>query len=148
MFPHNIRSRFGGPDRDEQVRQFIDVFRARPIQYMVLAVEQQYPPEIWDFRRTRYVHYYSTVRVPGRAIAGGAGWRDSIEVIVPGTYMWRTHAQGSGALLVGTKVLEAGQTVHLERGYHRIELAEGGEGILVLSLPEPPAPDTTPFHTT
>jgi hypothetical protein len=146
MFAHTIVAEFGGEDRSQRAREFIARFREVPASFLVLPVGQQYPQEVWDFWRTRYVHYYSTVHVPGRAIVGVAGWRDSMEVIVPGEYVWRTDAAGGPTLHVGTHVLESSQTVRLKRGYQALRLSEGGEGMLVLALPEPPAPGTTQFY--
>jgi hypothetical protein len=147
MFAHTIAEEFGGEDRSERARAFIARFREMPVSFVILPVGQPYPPEVWEFWRTRYVHYYSAVHVPGRAVAGRTGWRDTVEIIVPGEYVWRTAAEQGPSLRVGSEVLEPGETLTLERGYYPLGLPGGGEGMLVLALPEPPAPGTPRFYT-
>jgi hypothetical protein len=75
------------------------------------------------------------------------GWSAAFEVIVPGEYVWRTSEQGRGLLRVGDHALGPGDSVMLdERGYYELRLPEGGEGMLVLALPEPPAPGSARFY--
>jgi hypothetical protein len=143
MFPYHIEMAFGGEDAHEQARAFIEEFRNRPVQYMILTRGQLYPREVWEFWHTSYVHYFGAVHVPGRGITGGPGWRDSVEIIVDGEYVWRTR--GDARVHVGGHVLDPGERVFLRRGRYPLELPHGRDGMLVLGLPDPPAPDTTPF---
>jgi hypothetical protein len=143
MFPYHVETTFEGEDARERASAFIQQFRNRPVHYLIISPALPYPREVWEFWHSRYVHYFGAVHVPGREIAGGAGWRDLVEIIADGEYVWRTG--GEAPLHVGDHVLEAGGRVLLRRGRYVLELPAGGEGLLVLRLPDPPAPDTTPF---
>jgi hypothetical protein len=92
------------------------------------------------------VHYHGPIYVAGRHVHGGPGWTGSFEPIVGGQYIWRAAPEISRPLEVAGKEVEPGTTILLEEQVlYRLRLPEGGQGMLVLDLPEPPAPDTTPF---
>jgi hypothetical protein len=146
-FYQRVRVEFGGEDRAERVAALLEEFRARPVEFMILPVRQGYPQELWEFWRTRYVPYHGAVHVPGRWIRGGPGWSGTFEVVAPGDYVWRTPPGATAPLeVVGTRV-EPGTSIFLgHQGMVALRLPEGGEGMLVVALPQPPAPDTTGFY--
>lgn len=142
-----VRQQFAGEDRLQRIRDMAGEFRSRPVAFMIPPTGHGYPPELWAFWNTRYVHYHGAVHVPGRTIVGGSGWSGDFEVIVPGRYVWRTGEEVAGALEVGGRRVVPGATILLnDPGYASLRLPDGGEGILVLSLPDAPATDTTSFY--
>jgi hypothetical protein len=147
-FYQRVRIEFGGEERDERIRALIEEFRSRPVEYMILPEGHGYPQELWQFWSTRYVHYHGAVHVPGREVRGGPGWTGDFEVVVPGEYVWRAAPGADGSLEVTGVDLEPGGIVVFQGpGTVRLRLPRGGDGILVLSLPDPPSPDATPFYT-
>jgi hypothetical protein len=148
-FHEQVRARFEKePEATENTRWILEEFRARPVAFMIPPGEgEPYPAELWNFWKSRYVHYSGAVHVPGRQVRGRPGFSDAFEVIVPGEYVWRSSA-GSGPLAVAGSMLDPGAAIEIdEPGTYPIGLPEGGEGLLVLSLADPPAPDPRPFYT-
>jgi hypothetical protein len=147
-FYQTVRVEFGGEDRAARIDQLMREFRTRPVEFMILPVRQGYPPELWEFWRTRYVHYHGAIHVPGRRVSGDPGWAGTFEVMVPGEYAWRATIAAAAPIKVAGVRLEPGASVVLDRqGIVPLRLPEGGKGMLSLALPEPPAPDTTPFYS-
>jgi hypothetical protein len=147
-FAQSVRAEFGGEDGVEHGRGLVEEFRARPVVFLILPpTGHRYPAEAWEFWRTRYVRYHGAVHVPGYAIRGGPGWSGTFEVLRASEYTWRAMSETAAPLEVGGRIVESGATVALDRkGIYPLRLPEGGEGMLVLALPEPPAPDSTPFY--
>jgi hypothetical protein len=146
-FYQTVRREFGAEDRAERIADLQSEFRGRPVEFMIMPVRHGYPDELYAFWSTRYVHYHGSVHAPGIRINGGSGWSGRFEVIVPGEYVWLAdHGAGVPLDVAGLRV-QAGGSVHLEeQGMVGLRLPAGGEGMFVLALPEPPAPDTTPFY--
>jgi hypothetical protein len=143
-----IAAVYGGEDRQERIDELIAEFRDRPITFMIAPAGERYPPELWEFWLTRYVHYYGAIHVPGRAVEGGAAWSATFEVIIPGEYIWRVAHGDAVPLEVDGHRLDPGTSVVLsERGYYELGLPEGGKGMLVLALPDPPAPGPARFYS-
>lgn len=146
-FYGRVRREFAGDERMQRIHEMAEEFRSRPVAFMILPVAHGYPPELWAFWGERYVHYHSAVHVPGRVVMGEAGWSERFEVLVPGQYMWRTEGGATEPLEVNGNRVQPGTGVLLEkRGYLQLRLPQGGKGLFVLSLADPPAPDTTPFY--
>jgi hypothetical protein len=145
FFPR-LREDFGGARRAGSIREIVDEFRDRPVAFMIPPVSPWYPAELREFWGSRYVHYRGAVHVPGRHVRGGPGWAGAFDVLVPGDYRWLPEAEAAGPLEVVGRRVEAGHTVLLdEPRVYALRLPEGGAGLLVLALPDPPAPDPTPF---
>lgn len=145
FFPQ-LREAFGGDGRDEAIREVVDELRGRPVTFMIPPVSPWYPLELREFWESRYVHYRGAIHVPGRSLTGGPGWSGMFDVLVPGEYRWLAEASGAGPLDVAGRLVHPGQKVLLdEQGVYPLGLPEGGKGMLVLSLPDPPDPDPTPF---
>lgn len=149
-FPVRFRQRtvaeFGGGDAAERITAFLDEFRSRPVQYMVIP-EPPYAREIGEFWQRTYVPYSGAVHVPGRIIEGAAGHQDSLNVIVTGTYVWRAPQRGGVALVVEGRTLEPGDTLTFtSTGMKAVSLPDGGEGMLVLQLRDDPSPAPRAFY--
>jgi hypothetical protein len=144
-FVHRVHREFLGEDRSQSVEAMVEEFRARPVAFMIPPISHGYPPELWAFWDTRYVRYHGRIHVAGREVHGAPGWSGDFEVIVPGAYVWRTGAGDLGPLQVEGRLIDPGAVVLLEnQGYYTLQLPEGGAGMFVLSLPEPPSPDFIP----
>jgi hypothetical protein len=145
-FNQNVIAEFDGEDGSERTRELIDEFRTRPVVFLIMPYDL-YPRELWEFWRTRYVLYHGAVHVPGRRLRGEPGTSGTFEVIVPGEYVWRPSSPDSGPLHVAGLLVDAGSSVVIrEPGVYAVGLPAGGEGMFVLALPDPPAPDHTPFY--
>lgn len=146
QFGAQIRAAFSGERREQRVRELLQEFRDRPVAFLIPPIESGYPEELREFWRTRYVHYYGGIHVPGRQVRGGPEWTGAFEVIVPGEYAWRAAATGSNPLEVEGHSLQPGSSILLsEQRLYSLALPEGGDGLLVLALPEPPERDTVEF---
>lgn len=144
-FGKRIHAEFGGADRDRNIEALLAEFRTRSVAFMIPPLEP-FPEEIEDFWRTRYVHYHGGVHVAGRRLSGGPGWTGSLEPIVAGDYAWISQDGAGYPVEVEGRVLEPGGIIRLdEQRPYTLSLPEGGDGLLVLSLPEPPARDSAHF---
>jgi hypothetical protein len=146
-FLEHVRRDFGGPDGIMRSRELMAEFRQRPVVFMIPPIiTEPYPEELWYFWRTRYVQYHGAVHVPGTAVRGPPDWTGDFEAVVPADYRWHADRDKSVPLVVNGQTLLPGQTVALAAGGpHSLSLPMGGAGVLALAVPEPPAPDTTPF---
>ena len=149
-FPTRLRGRvlaeFGGVGGAEHVGELMNEFRSRPVSFLVPPFES-YPHELRRFWDTRYVKYFAAVHVPGRWIRGPRGATGTFEVIVPGEYIWRTSTNDSAQLEVQGRILKTGSSIALPaQGEYPISLPEGGEGMIVLALPQPPSPNSRGFY--
>jgi uncharacterized membrane protein (UPF0136 family) len=146
-FRQHALAEFGGPDGTARAHALIDEFRRRPVSFLIPPTDN-YTDGFSNFLATRYVHYSGSVHVAGRTVRGEPGTAAAIEVVVPGTYVWRPSGLRAPAIEIDGSLLEPGDTVVLpDRRTYSISLTQGGEGMLVLSLPEPPEPDARPFYT-
>jgi hypothetical protein len=131
--------------RAKLTQDLLEAFRNRPVAFMIPPVEP-HPEPLQEFWNTRYIHYYGGIHVPGRSIDGGPGWTGTFEVIVPGRYVWRSTGIEPRPLEVDGRRIAAGASIGLDQQrYHSLHLPEGGAGMFVISLPEPPAADTVSF---
>ena len=145
LFGMHVVSLFSGEAGEKAARDYIRGFRRRPVWFMV-APDIPFHPLFRSFWQTHYVLYRGAVRVPGRRVRGGASWSGTFESVVTGAYVWLPDSPTS-RLRIGREVLAAGGTTRLiASSTYRLKLPEGGSGILVLSLPEPPAADTGAFY--
>jgi len=140
QFAEHVWALYGGADGAVRGQELIHEFRIRPISFMMLPLETaSYPETVREFWETRYVPYFGEIRVPGREMEGPEGWRGSFEVLVPGAYRWRT--EGSHPLQVDDEQVDADGIIHLGRiGVRALTLPNGGAGVLVLELTDPPSP--------
>jgi hypothetical protein len=145
LFPQNV-ARLDGPQGEESARALLQEFRNRPVQFMI-EPHEPYPPPFREFWATRYVPYHASVLVPGRLVRGGAGAMVPFEVLVPGEYAWYPAPGSAASIVVGGGTVHPGQRVALATpGVYGVELPTGGEGMLVLALPEPPSSQAVPFY--
>ena len=139
------QQRLYGANGDKGTRDFIAEFRTRPIAFVVATHRLPTFPAAWqEFYKSHYVQYAGSVWLAGQRIAGPAGTRGSVDVIVPGRYRWRPT--GITRLTVGTMTLDAGGEIDLSLGLHEIVLDDAGDGVLALSLDAPPSPPDGDFH--
>jgi hypothetical protein len=144
-FGAGLAAAFRGDARERSTQELMAAFRDRPVAFMIPPIEP-HPPELEEFWRTRYVHYYGGIHVPGRHVRGGAGWTGTFEAVVPGNYVWLAMEGTVGPLTVEGGRVESGSTITLEeQRVYSISLAEGGDGMFVLALAEPPAGESVPF---
>jgi hypothetical protein len=144
----HVRARFGNePDATENTRLLMQEHRDRPVAFMIPPLPwEPYPDELREFWETRYVHYHGAVHVAGRPITGGPGTTLTFDVFVPGAYVWLPSSGVAAPLTVAGHELDPGDVVVIdEPGVVPVHLPEGGNGMLVLALPDPPAPDPRPF---
>jgi hypothetical protein len=149
-FHEHVRARFESePAAEENTRWLMQEFRSRPVAFMIPPLPwEPYPAELWSFWATRYVQYSGPVHVPGRKLRGSPGSSGTFEVILPGEYVWLPASPESGPIDIAGMTLHAGSTVLLDQpGEYRLALPEGGEGSLVLALPEPPTPLVRHFYS-
>jgi hypothetical protein len=144
-FGAGLAAAFRGDAREHSTQQLMDAFRDRPVAFMIPPIEP-HPPELEEFWRTRYVHYYGGIHVPGRHVRGGAGWTGTFEAVVPGDYVWLAKEGAVGPLSVEGERVEPGRMITLhERRAYSLNLPQGGDGLFVIALEEPPAADPVPF---
>lgn len=144
----HVRARFGNePDATGNTRLLMQEHRDRPVAFMIPPLPwEPYPAGLWDFWETRYVHYHGAVHVAGRRVRGGSRTTLTFEVIVPGAYVWLPSSGPAARLDVAGLDLGPGDEVVFDApGEVPVHLPEGGDGVLVLALPDPPAPDPRPF---
>ena len=145
-FNNRVLKEFGGEEGRGRARELIQEFRQRPVSFLIRPYEQ-YPEQVWRFWDTRYVKYYAAVHVPGRRIRGRPGTSGTFEVIVPGEYKWRA-GNDNGPLEIAGTLLEPDSSIVLSAGReYSFSLPEGGQGMIVLALPEPPSPSSYGFYT-
>lgn len=144
-FGARLAADFGGDLRDQHAQELITDFRKRPVEFMIPPIEP-HPRELEEFWDTRYIHYYGGIHVPGRKVRGGPGWTGTFDVIVPGAYRWLATPDTSRPLEVGGRSVKPGEALLLkEQRVYSLRLPDGGEGMLVFDLPDPPAPDSVSF---
>lgn len=147
-FSQHVRARFGGDDREERAQDLMDEIRERRVAFMVSPWPwDPYPEHLREFWDTRYAPYHGSIRVAGRRVQGDPGWSGSFEVIAPGTYTWRPASGSSVPLEVSGQRLEPSAVIVFDApGQVDIGLPNGGGGLFVLALDEPPAELTRPFY--
>jgi hypothetical protein len=144
----HVRARFGTePDATENTRLLMQEHRDRPVAFMIPPLAwEPYPTGLRDFWQSRYVHYHGAVHVAGRHLRAGPGTTLTFEVIVPGAYVWLPSPGLAAPVNVAGHDLDPGGVVVIEEpGVVPVHLPQGGDGMLVLSLPDPPAPDPRTF---
>ncbi|MGH0032600.1 MAG: hypothetical protein ACQGVC_22640, partial [Myxococcota bacterium] len=85
--------------------------------------------------------YADSVFVAGRRLeAGDSG---DFELLIDGPYRW-IPLGGPHALHIDDTTLEPGQVMELPAGRHAAQVSEGGAGLLVLAVSDPPG--LAPLH--
>ena len=138
-FSQHIFERFSGRGAAETTTGFLDEFRYRPVTFMVESFRlDHFPDVVKDFWAEHYVQYAAGLLVPGISLDISNDSEATIfEVIVPGEY--RLYGVESGAVATVDGVpLRDGETVLLDRGPHVVQAGSDTEGLLALSLPDPP----------
>jgi len=125
FFTQTIIGRFDGAGDDEQARRFVSEFDSRPIKFIVSSYRlRQFPDRIGEFWRQRYVRYGAAVWIPGRRLRGQDGTHSEFTAVVEGSYRWLLpEGHPPVAVIVDGRTVEPGDSIHLARGRHQLELA-------------------------
>ena len=138
-FSQHIFERFSGPDAAEVTTGFLDEFRSRPVTFMVQSFRlDHFPDVVKDFWAEHYIPYAAALLVPGASLDFSSDLETTIfDVIVPGEY--RLYGVEAGAVVrVDGVPLRDGETVRLDLGPHGVQAGSNVQGLLALSLPDPP----------
>jgi hypothetical protein len=145
-FSQTLFRRFEGPHREHQIAWIKQHFRTRPIHYLVESFRlNQFPLELRRFFSEHYQPYRDSVFVAGRTMRGGPDEPLAFELLVEGPYRWLPRGSAS-QLRVDGMLLAPGAIAQLPAGAHEARFETGGEGLLVLSLRDAPAPSPLSFY--
>jgi hypothetical protein len=145
-FSQTLYQRFEGPYREAQIAWIQEHFRTRPIHYLVQSFRlNQFPLELRRFFARHYQPYRDSVFVAGSRVQGRRDQAVPLELLVDGAYRW-LPLDGATGLRIGGESLAPGASIELSAGEHEARLLRDGEGLLVLSLRDAPAPAPLPFY--
>ncbi len=147
MFSPGIYQRFyKSPKAAQNIQDWIDQFRSRPVAYIVHSHRlTQFPAPIRDFWGEHYVWYARSLYVTGYNLEASQGVRD-IDVIAAGRYRWDADPSSpTAALRIDGKDVSPGGIVTLAVGTHRVEWpVSPAMGQLILADLPPPTRDLYP----
>lgn len=147
-FSQRIYRTFEGPGREAAIEDLLDRFRAEPVHYLVHSFRlNQFPIEVRRFWDSHYQPYRDSVFLAGNRVAGDAGDRVELELLVEAPYRWLPVGPHPQPIRIGEARVAPGDVVFLAAGRHEAVLeADGVRGILVLAVDEPPGLAPLPFY--
>jgi hypothetical protein len=146
-FSQDLFRHFAGPARAKNSSALEARFRRVQVKYLVHSFRlQQFPEELRSFFAENYQPYFGSVSVAGRRFEGSRGDRADFELIVSGDYRWIPFGRAAALTLDGRRV-EAGDVLSLGAGAHSAAFPEDAtQGLLVISLADPPARAPLAFY--
>lgn len=141
-FGEQVRADFTGQEGAANIQDMLREFRTRPVVFMIPPYHPQiYPSAITGFWASHYAPYRAGVWVAGRGLAGPPGFGTTFEALADADYRWLPDSTRSGVPLdVDGRLLDPGDSIRIDAGRHDLALPEGGKGLFVLRLDDPPAP--------
>ena len=146
-FSQRIYRTFEGPQRDREVAQLIERFRAEPVHYLVQSFRlNQFPEPVRVFWDENYQAYRGSVFVAGRRLRGEAGERSDVELLIAAPYRWLPLGNANAIRVDGERIAPA-ETRMLAPGRHTVAFdADQTRGLLVLAVDEPPREAPLSFY--
>ena len=146
-FSQRIFRTFEGPQRDSEVQQLIQRFRAEPVHYLVQSFRlNQFPEPLRVFWDDNYQPYRGSVFVAGRRLRGEAGERADFDLLIAAPYRWLPLANANTIRIDGERIAPA-EVRMLAPGRHTVSFdADQTRGLLVLALDDPPRDAPESFY--
>jgi hypothetical protein len=146
-FSQRIYRTFESPQRNREIQQLIERFRAEPVHYLVQSFRlNQFPTPVRVFWDENYQAYRDAVFVAGRRLQGNAGQRSAFDLLVSAPYRWLPIGNAN-AIRVDGEPLAPADVRFLSAERHEVSFgADGTRGLLVLALDEPPNRAPLPFY--
>jgi hypothetical protein len=146
-FSQRIFRTFEGPQRDGEVAQLIQRFRAEPVHYLVQSFRlNQFPEPVRVFWDDNYQAYRGSVFVAGRRFQGDANQTGAFDLIVPAPYRWLPIGEAHPIRVDGQR-LAPGEVRFLDAKPHTATFeADRTRGMLVLAIDEPPGQAPLSFY--
>jgi hypothetical protein len=138
---------FEGPQRQREIDQLIERFRAEPIHYLVQSFRlNQFPAPVRVFWAENYQPYRDSVFVAGRQLQGEAGDRSNFELLINAPYRWLPIG-GAHAIQIDGVTVAPGSVRFLTAERHVVTFdADRTHGVLVLALVDPPREAPLSFY--